>query len=358
MALQARLEFLAGQVAVDILGFCVMSNHVHVVVRNRPALVAGWSDDEVARRWWNLFPRRRTKAGAPAEPRDYELSMFTSNAERLAEIRRRLSDVSWFMRCLVEPIARQANREDSCSGRFWQGRFFCQKILDESALAACLAYVDLNPVRAGIAATPEESQHTSVYERLQALQPAGREDATLVNVTTETPGSEVRSEELPSRRAEKRTGKGRFASFDGVHHETTSIPPSLGARRLRDAWLSPFELSEQTLNAPVPEARASNQGCLPMSFVEYLQLLDWTGRQQRRDKRGAISPELAPIFERLSLNEESWLQLIHNFRRKFRRAAGRPESLSKEAHKHGCQKMPGLPLSREIFGPLANPSTA
>ena len=98
-ALQSRLEFLAGHLGLEILGFAVLSNHVHVIVRNRPDLVAGWSDEEVARRWWNVFPKRRTKAGLPAEPRDSELLMIISNAQRLAEIRGRLSDFSWFMRC-------------------------------------------------------------------------------------------------------------------------------------------------------------------------------------------------------------------------------------------------------------------
>ena len=115
-------NFWPGNWLSIILGFRVMSNDLHVVARNRPDLAAAWSDDEVARRWWNVFPKRRTKAGLPAEPRDFELLMITFNPNRLAEIRRRMSDVSWFMRCLVEPIARQANREDSCSGRFWQGR--------------------------------------------------------------------------------------------------------------------------------------------------------------------------------------------------------------------------------------------
>src|SRR5579862_7072835 len=153
VALQERLAFLAGQMGIDILGFAVMSNHIHVVARNRPDLVAKWSDEEVARRWWNIFPQRKTSEGKPAEPRETDLMMITANPDRLLEIRRRLSSISWFMRCLVEPIARQANREDKCSGRFWQGRYYCQKILDDSALAACMVYVDLNPIRAGICIT-------------------------------------------------------------------------------------------------------------------------------------------------------------------------------------------------------------
>ena len=59
------LEFLAGVFAMDVLGFSVMSNHLHAILRNRPDVVKTWSDEEIARRWWNLFPSRRNKDGSP-----------------------------------------------------------------------------------------------------------------------------------------------------------------------------------------------------------------------------------------------------------------------------------------------------
>ena len=141
-----------------------------VLVRTRPDLAAQWSDEEVARHWWQLFPKRRDEQGRPAEPEDHELAMLLADAEAVAERRRRLSSLSWFMRCLSEPIARRANKEDGVSGRFFEGRFKCQKLLDEAAILACSVYVDRNPVRAGIADTPEQSTHTSAYQRIQGRQ--------------------------------------------------------------------------------------------------------------------------------------------------------------------------------------------
>ena len=271
-----------------------------------------------------MFPKRRDDEGHPQEPTDFELQMITFDAEQLAEIRQRLSSVSWFMRCLVEPIARSANREDICTGRFWEGRYKCVPILDESALAACLAYVDLNPIRARIAQTPESSRFTSVYERIQALalRPA------------DVPAKP--EPEFPEQPCE-------------AEHSCRCLDAGSGNKPTGAAWLSPFELSEAAARETVPSARASNKGCLPMSFAEYLNLLDWTGRQLREDKRGAIPADLAPILERLHVGGEGWMQLMGQFSRLFRRAAGRPQSMQREREQRGCRLMQGIRHSRAIF---------
>lgn len=360
--IQRRLEFLAGHCAVDVLGFSIMSNHIHVVVRNRPDVVARWSDDEVARRWWNLFPKRRDESGNPAEPTDFELRMTTSNAEKLAEFRRRLSNLSWFMRCLVEPIARQANREDDVSGRFFEGRYHCQPILDESALAACLAYVDLNPIRAGIAEIPETSRFTSVFERIQSLiqqktveQPAVAQADVVPEVGNECPLATT--EQAPE--IFKETGRIELGDHELAKPDPGPLATADDNQEQMTAphWLSPFELSAAIASSSAPAGRASNTGCLPMRFDEYLQLIDWTGRQIRADKRGVIPPDVAPILERLNLSSEGWLNLLYDFRRKFRRAAGTPASLMKEAQKRGCRRMQGIVHSRAIFNRRVN-STA
>ena len=134
--IRERLEFLASIFGIDCLTYTVLSNHMHVVLRSRPDVVRRWSNRKVAEQWLRLFPKRRHKDGTPKSPTDGELRMITSDMRRLAELRLRLSDISWWMRCTAENIARQANREEECSGRFWQGRFFGQLILDEASLLA------------------------------------------------------------------------------------------------------------------------------------------------------------------------------------------------------------------------------
>ena len=90
--------------------------------------------------------------------------------ERVRTWRQRLASLSWFMKTLKEPIARRANREDEVTGHFWEGRFKVHALLDEGAVLACLAYIDLNPIRAGATTTPEDSKHTSVHDRIRERQ--------------------------------------------------------------------------------------------------------------------------------------------------------------------------------------------
>ena len=283
--IRARLEELAGIFGIDVLSFAVLSNHLHVVVRTRPDVVKTWSDDEVALRWWRLFPQRRNEDGSAADPADVELNAIRNDTSGLKETRRRLKDISWFMRCLAEPIARRGNLEDKVTGRFWEGRFRAQVLLDETAITACMAYVDLNPIRAGIASTPETSDFTSVKERIE-------DRSTAADVSTPD-AQDVRIE----------------------HGE-------------RAGWLAPIALEppRRKVREKSTVRRASNKGCLSMTLDQYLKLLDWTGRQLRADKTGAIPRDCVPILERLELNAESWLDFVTNFRKRFRNEAGLPNS--------------------------------
>jgi len=165
-----RLLELAECFAIGIYAYAVMSNHLHVVAHVNPCVAAEWSAEDVARRWVRLFPVREL-GEIDAEACQLRAQVLAGDPNRIAELRGRLASLSWFMRCLSEPIARRANREDGCTGRFWEGRFKCQALLDDAAVLACMTYVDLNPIRAGIAHTLEASDHTSIRRRLIGFDP-------------------------------------------------------------------------------------------------------------------------------------------------------------------------------------------
>jgi REP element-mobilizing transposase RayT len=166
---ETRLLFLASVFAIDICAYAVMSNHTHVVLCVDKDLADSWSMKEVVSRWHQLhkgtlLTQKFMKGDELSSGEQFTLD------ETVEVYRQRLYDISWFMRNINEYIAREANKEDECTGRFWEGRFKSQALLDESAVIACMAYVDLNPIRAKMDATPETSKHTSIKQRIEAIK--------------------------------------------------------------------------------------------------------------------------------------------------------------------------------------------
>ncbi|MEQ8787563.1 MAG: hypothetical protein RIC55_14765 [Pirellulaceae bacterium] len=300
--LELRLERLAGCFAIDVLGYAVMDNHFHIILRNRPDVLVEWDDQEVARRWLLLCPVRKTPEGDAEEPTDAEIAALVADRTNVAEIRSRLCDISWFMRMAAEPIARRANREDGVTGHFWEGRFRCSRLLDEAALLACCVYVDLNPVRAGLAPTPETSEFTSASRRIEAEQ----------------------------------------------EHASDDCECSPGKEESADAWLAPLPLEEGEAQvgpalsvsgeSSVTGRRCSDRGFLPLTLSQYLELLDWTGRQHVPGKRGVIPSETPPILARLRIAERDWLELTFHFGRLFQHHAGRPSTLARLRPRPGTRR--------------------
>ena len=166
--LENKLHEVSNSFAIKLCAYAIMSNHYHVVLNIRTDIAQSWTDKEVIERWHSLFSGNYLSQRL--------LTGHTLNDSDTAELhkyiviwRARLCSISWYMRIINESIARQANKEDNCSGRFWEGRFKSQALLDEKALLSCMAYVDLNPIRAAMANTPESSEHTCVKARITAI---------------------------------------------------------------------------------------------------------------------------------------------------------------------------------------------
>lgn len=167
--IEARLLQQAAIFAIDVCAYAVMANHYHVVLRIDTEKQKRLSDAEVVARWARLY----------RVPKWFDEADKETVTETIAVWRTRLGSISWFMKCVNERLARMANKEDGCKGRFWEGRFKSQALLDDPAVLRCMAYVDLNPIRAGIASTPESSAYTSVQARIldrgSALMPMADE---------------------------------------------------------------------------------------------------------------------------------------------------------------------------------------
>ena len=287
--IENRLQDLVDVFAIDCAGFAIMDNHLHVLLRLDSRRAAEWSDEEVARRWLRLFPLRGIE-GQPLPVSEARVRELIADANALAKARKRLSDLGWFMKCLKEPLARLANKEDGCTGAFWESRFRSVAVLDEASLLATAAYIDLNPVAAGIALTPEASEHTSFRARLDEC----RGNGTLQTVR------------------------------DGLSTETVN-PAQESA-----GWLLPID--DQRGQG------SDRAGLLPgFTLSCYCRLLDWTSRLLRAGK-AAVPTDVPPIFARLGSDPSEWGATVSEMfaRRKWTgNHFGGPARLSEAASSHG-----------------------
>lgn len=200
------------------------------------------------------------------------------------------------MRCLNEPIARMANHEDNVTGRFWEGRFKSQALLDEAALVTAMAYVDLNPIRAGMAETPEQSHYTSLQQRVIEQEVSGNPEAT---------------RQLPE-----------------------DLASAIGK-------LVPFS----------PDKGLQQEDALPVTLADYLELVDWTGRAIIQGKKGVIDDRLPPILDRLKANANGGLGFLTRSQpRRSPNALGSIDRLRALTGHFGRKFLRGQNLASQLFG--------
>jgi REP element-mobilizing transposase RayT len=248
-----RIRLLSSLFAIDVCAYAVLSNHYHLVLKLCPEQLEALSDDQIMDRWCALFK-------GPLLIQRYRSGESLASPERstVSDIvnvwRTKLASISWFMRCLNQPIARQANLEDKCTGKFWESRFTSQALKSEEALLSCMAYVDLNPVRAGMAASPETSDYTSIKERI---------------------------------------------------HPVFKIAQAIGDQQ-ESGDLLDFRAPLKPLLRFEGRAVDEPQSGILFEYQDYLELVDWSGRIVRGDKRGFIDNDLPPILARLHISQERW----------------------------------------------------
>ena len=322
--IERRLQFLAGVFGCEIAAFSAMSNHLHVIVRMAPEAVEQWSAEEVALRWLRAYPGYRDDVdrsdAATVEIEDWKVTARASDAEWIAERRQRLASLSWFMRTLCEPIARRANLEDDCSGRFWEGRFSSTPLLDDAALLACMVYVDLNPIRAKMATAVEDSDHTSVQLRLAAAQASLQSEVTAYGEAT------AADADCDHAGTDMSSGLNDDSDDDG--RRPVSLPIERRCDLAEPTWLA--SLGRLT-------ARDSSTGYGGLSPLQYCRLVETTGRIVRGDKRGAVAGDLPDLLARLdpAFDLSSWVLTMCGWRQMSAGSVGSRASLRREAERRG-----------------------
>ena len=267
--IEDRLELLTGCFAVSVCGFAVLDNHLHALVRLDPETADDWSDEQVIRRWLRVYPPRNIDSeNEKSVKRVVDQKM--RDPKHVETIRERLTNLGWFMKALKEPLARMANREDDCKGTFWEGRYKSIAVLDEEALLATCAYIDLNPVAAGMAELPETSKYTSIHQRVRHVR-----------------------------------GKGQLDKLKAACQG--SVRGSQAAGNLeQDHWLCPVEDRRRQ--------GSQREGMLEsFSLGSYLLLVDHTSRIFREGK-ARVGSGVAEIIGRLGSSAEIW---DHRMKRLF-----------------------------------------
>ena len=275
----SRLKALTEIFAIKICAYAIMSNHYHLVIYVDVDAAKMWSAEEVMQRWKCLFK------GAPA------IEQLHSDTAQvfIEQWRMQLTDISWFMRCLNEYLARRANLEEGCKGRFWEGRYKSQALLDEAALLTCMAYVDLNPVRAGLSISLEESDFTSIQQRLHAY-------ANKKETSAETPQL--------------------------MHFEKRSVKKS----------------SIYAENTHVPFCERA-----------YFELVHWTGTAVRGDKKGFIPTSVKSTLNSNAINEKQWIQSIKYFGSNYSWLVGRVEEIKERCLALNKKWLRGIRASNTFF---------
>ena len=312
-----RLKRMVKFFAIDICAYAVMSNHYHLVLHVDKELANSLSSKEVFKRWGDIFPSDSAKYQSILDSNNGD---YDSIEKQIELWRKRLYDISWFMRTINENIARRCNVEDECTGRFWEGRFKSQALCDEGALLSAMAYVDLNPVRAKIAQTPELSDFTSIQERINKVNNycKNKREVNIGQACNEAP-----------------------QPIDLMKFKNEISPTPKNTKNTKRA--------KNKNNTENTNSTEKNKPTINFTFEDYLKLVDETGRIIRQDKKGAIPGTLKPILARLGMSSSGWLKMTNGIEKNFSYAVGMPGNIAKFGNNDVIRSRKGVGYSKNCY---------
>ncbi|MCJ8313521.1 MAG: transposase [Saccharospirillaceae bacterium] len=284
--IEDRILFLTTVFAIDVCAYAVMSNHYHVILDVHKNHSDDWEPIEIITRWHKIYKGTELSR---AYAKGKSLTKIESDLvlEFAEKCRKKLHDISWFMRNINEPLARIANKEDDCKGRFWESRFKSQALLDEQALLTCMAYVDLNPIRSNMSKTIQKSDFTSIKKRYKKAKQANN-----INHSTQQPKN--------------------LSKLTGNYSKT----------KIND---------------------------IPIKVTSYIELVEWTGKQLRNNKK-SISRNTPSILSELNINPEEFLNSAQHFGSQFHRMVGSLKSIFNAIKHCKINKTAGTKKAKIIFG--------
>ncbi|WP_299011453.1 transposase [uncultured Shewanella sp.] len=293
-----KLVQLSTIFCIDICAYAILNHHYHLVLKVDTDTANRLTINPLIQRWKLLF-----KLPPLAIKYSEQGSLTETEQKKMNELaslwRKRLTDISWFMRCLNETVSRKINKEENAKGAFWQGRFKSQALLDEPTLLACLMYVDLAPIREQLVQSLENDYLTSIKLRMSAMTQAQEEAQTY--------------------------------DINGDYLAIAQQPSTL----------LPFDHM----------TRAGKKVHIPFHLPDYIALIKWTHQGMIQNKIPTAPHSTPKLLIQLSIKKKDWINTCRLFSHHYSHVAGSWSKMCEFSHQFNGKWCKGKKNSLQLHPP-------